>query len=231
MSLESATSFPSFERFVAALERRLSAPLPGAAAQLVMAPRPRRRPAPGCDPDHPIPAAVLALLFPADGDPSAGIARGEPLLALTRRTDSVAAHKGQVCLPGGVVEPGESALAAALREAHEEVGLDPGAARVHGRLTPVFIPVSGFRIEPFVATSAVRPNWRLAPQEVELLIEWPLRALLDPAGRRERSVARLGAEQEPAVIPYFTHTGDEVWGATAMVLAELAALISELDVR
>ncbi len=192
-----------------------------------MAPRPRRQPAPGVDPDRPIPAAVLALLFPApSGDPLREA--GEPCLLLTCRTDRVAAHRGQVCLPGGALDGGESAAAAALRETEEEVGLPPGAARLHGRLTPVFIPVSGFRIEPFVATASARPNWRPAPDEVEELLEWPVRALLDPALRGERLRDRDGS---PYVTPFFAVAGHEVWGATAMVLAELEALLRDVGSR
>ncbi|MBM4016687.1 MAG: CoA pyrophosphatase [Planctomycetes bacterium] len=216
-----------FARFAAALAERCTAPPPGQSAQLLMAPRPRRQPAPGVDPDRPIKAAVLALLFPAPADDPSRAA-GEPCLLLTRRTDRVAAHRGQVCLPGGAVDGAESAAAAALREAAEEVGLPRGAARLHGQLTPVFIPVSGFRIEPFVATASVRPLWRPAPAEVEELLEWPVRALLDPTLRGERLRDREGS---PYVTPYFAVAGHEVWGATAMVLAELAALLAGLEDR
>ncbi len=170
----------------------------------------------GVDPARPIPAAVLALLYPGTS---------EPHLVLTRRTTRVAAHKGQICLPGGVLAPGETALDAALRETREEIGVDAAALRVIGRLTPIFIPVSGFRMEPFVAIARKRPRFSLAADEVAALLELPLHRLLDPAARGERSVAR---DDTNAVIPYFLFDGHEVWGATAMVLAELAVLLAEV---
>src|SRR5262249_1703247 len=141
-----------FPAFVAQLERRLAQPLPGLPAQLAMAPRPRGAPHPEFDPEAAVPAAVMALLFPdrADG--------GRPRLALTRRTEHVASHKGQVCLPGGVLDPDESPIDAALREVREEIGVPAHEVRVVGSLTPVFIPVSGFRMEPFVAIAPRRPS-------------------------------------------------------------------------
>ncbi|MBL8840221.1 MAG: CoA pyrophosphatase [Planctomycetes bacterium] len=219
-----AAAAARFDRFAAALAHRLRSAPPGVAAQLPMAPRPRRSPAPGVDPERPIPAAVLALFFPGVASPQ--VREGEPCFLLTRRTERLAAHRGQVCLPGGALDAGESPQQAALREAHEEVGVDPAEVAVVGRLTPVFIPVSGFRIEPFVAVAARRPTWRRAEQEVDALFEWPVRHLLDRTRRGERLRDREG---DRYVTPFFAVEGHEVWGATAMVLAELEALLRELD--
>ena len=219
-------SLAGFSGLVARLERRLAEPLPGLPAQLLMAPKPRRmRPPPGIDLDRPIPAAVVALIFPAGkGELTvAGPARlGEPCLVLTQRTAHVAAHKGEICLPGGTIEPEESALDAALRETEEEIGIRRADVRVIGRLTPVVIPVSGYRIEPFVAATERHPDFRAHAHEVDSLIEVPLARLLDPDLRRERSGVRDG---EPIVIPYFEIAGSHVWGATAMILAELCHLV------
>lgn len=211
-----------FGRFATALARRFAAALPGEAAQLRMAPRPRRKPSPGIDPDRPIPAAVLALFFPAPA--STELTEGEPCLLLTRRTERVAAHKGQICLPGGALDRGETPEAAALREAHEEVGVAPSEIEVVGRMSAVFIPVSGFRIEPFVAVARRRPEWRAAHAEVDALIELPARHLLDPTRRGERPRERDG---ERYVTPFFAVAGEEVWGATAMVLSEVAELLRD----
>jgi 8-oxo-dGTP pyrophosphatase MutT (NUDIX family) len=208
-----------FAAFTARLERRLAQPLPGPPAQLTMAPRPRRAPANPSDPDRAVAAAVIAILFhdPASDD--------LPRLALTRRTDRVASHKRQICLPGGALDPGESPADAALREAHEEIGVAPEWLRIIGRLTPLYIAVSGYRMEPFVAVAPQRPPFRVAEEEVDELLEVSLAMLLDPARRAERTTTREGSE---VVIPYYAIGDRHVWGATAMVLAELAAVLGEV---
>src|SRR5271157_6489707 len=117
---------------VAALLRR---PLPGRAAQMCMAPIPR--PLDPLTPDHqPRRAGVLLLLYPAEE-------KGGLCLVLTRRTESVADHKGQISLPGGAVDPGDPSTAhTALREACEEIGVCKDDVRLLGELTPVYIEPS-----------------------------------------------------------------------------------------
>jgi 8-oxo-dGTP pyrophosphatase MutT (NUDIX family) len=212
-----------FAAFIARLEQRLAQPLPGLPAQLAMAPRPRSAPRPPFHPENAVPAAVLALLFPDGTD------GGAPLLTLTRRTEHVASHKGQVCLPGGVLDDGETPTDAALRELREEIGVPAHDVRILGPLTPVFIPVTGYRMQPFVAVAPRRPDFVLATIEVDELIEAPLRQLLDPGARGERPLLRPGFSS-PATIPFFTLLGHEVWGATAMVLAELAVVARDAGI-
>ncbi len=189
------------------------ASLPGVEAQLRMAPQPRGGWKPGFAPDAARPAAALLLLFPAGG---------RAAVLLTKRASALPNHAGQVSLPGGAVDPGESIEEAALREAEEEVGLFRADVRVIGRLTPLHIPVSGFVLHPVVGTAASRPSMRPEPGEVDRIIEAPVAQLLDP--RRHRRVNRMrdGIEFE---MPYFDLDGEEVWGATAMVLAEFAAIL------
>lgn len=214
-----ATPRFDFDAFAARLEKRLAEPLPGLPAQLAMAPRPRRAPAHPADPERAMAAAVVAILFhDAKSD-------GVPRLALTRRTDRVASHKRQICLPGGALDPGETPVAAALREVHEEIGVAPEWLRIVGRLTPLFIAVSGYLMEPFVAVAPRRPPFRVAEDEVDELLEVELPTLLDPKLRGERSTHRDGV---PVVVPFFELDGREVWGATAMVLAELAAVLADV---
>lgn len=203
-----------------AIRERLARPLPGLDAQLRMAPRPR----PGWDPRH-LPeglrdAAGLVLLYP----------HGDMLqLALTLRGAALRHHTGQVSLPGGRVDAGESIEAAALREADEEVGLPPAAVEVLGRLTPLHIPVSGHLLHPVVGVTAARPEFRVAEAEVERLIEVPLAQLRDPGivaweqRRRERPPAVL------MDVPYFAVDGAKVWGATAMILAEFLAIVADVE--
>src|SRR6185295_3059790 len=204
------TEFDSLlDRLAAALTR----PLPGAAAQARMAPQPRRAWPPGFNPARIRHAAGLLLVFPID-------ARAHVLL--TVRSETLGRHSGQVSLPGGVAEPGESYEQAALREAHEEVGLDPASVRVLGALTPIDIPVSGFRLHPIVGAADRRPSLAPADQEVARILEADVLALCEPSTRIEIARDRgTGLTNVPA----FRVDDAEIWGATAMVLAEFLTLI------
>jgi 8-oxo-dGTP pyrophosphatase MutT (NUDIX family) len=202
----------AFESVVAAVTEGLER-LPGVEAQLRMAPHPRGGWKPGFAPDQAKPAAVLLLLFPA----------GEgAVVLLTKRSPDLPNHASQVSLPGGAVDPGETIEEAALREAEEEVGLEGTQVRVLGCLTPLHVPVSGFVLHPVVGVASSRPAMRPDPAEVERIIEAPVGHLLNPARHQRVSRLRDGVEFE---MPYFDVDGEQVWGATAMVLAEFAAIL------
>ena len=182
-----------------------------------MAPRPRV----GWDPHH-FPdglreGAALLLVYPIDGHPH---------VLLTVRGAMLRKHTGQVSFPGGSVDPHESFESAALREASEEVGIAPAEVRVLGRLTPLHIPVSGFRLHPVVGIATARPNFVAAEWEVARILEVPVDDLRDPA-RIQREWQRREAMGKPydVEIPYFSIEGQKVWGATAMALAEFLALL------
>src|SRR4029453_13836895 len=115
--------------------RRPKGPRPGPDAHRLLSPQPRRPWPDGWDPGRLRHAAGLILLFPVGS---------RPHLVLTLRAGTLGRHGGQVSLPGGVMEPGETIEQAALREAHEEIALPLDAVRVIGALTPLDIPVSGF---------------------------------------------------------------------------------------
>ena len=142
-------------------------------------------------------------------------------IVLTVRSDTVR-HGGQVSLPGGVVEPGETFEQAALREAHEEVALPRDGVRVIGALTPLDIPVSGFRLHPIVAVTGTRPELTPADAEVAHILEVGVDQLLDPATLADTMRERDGIRYQ---VPGFHVGGREIWGATAMVLAEFLALL------
>jgi 8-oxo-dGTP pyrophosphatase MutT (NUDIX family) len=193
------------------LRVRLAGTLPGLEAQLRFAPNPGRagQPAEGART-----AAALLLIYP--GDDGAAV-------PLTVRASTLARHAGQISLPGGATEPGESLAGAALREASEEIGVDPGAVRVLGELTPVHVLVSGFTLHPIVGITDERPPFQAAPAEVDAILEVRLEDLRDASRIRTGTRVREGLAIE---YPYFDLQGHQVWGATAMVLGEFICLLT-----
>jgi 8-oxo-dGTP pyrophosphatase MutT (NUDIX family) len=145
---------------------------------------------------------------------------------LTRRTDVVDTHRGQISFPGGSLDPGEDAVTAALREGWEELAIDPARVEVLGALSPLYIPPSGFCIYPTVANAAARPDFVPNPNEVAEIIEAPLAHLLAPDTRQEEVWEIRGA---PVRVPFYAVGHHKVWGATAMVLCELLALLQTSD--
>jgi 8-oxo-dGTP pyrophosphatase MutT (NUDIX family) len=196
------------------LERAFAEPLPGVEAQRTMAPRPRAGWRPGRYPEDCRRGAALLLAYPWGEDASAHV-------LLTLRSGELVHHASQVSLPGGEVEPGESIEQAALREAREEVGVDPSSVTVLGRLTPLHVPVSRYVIHPCVAIARSRPPLAPRTAEVARVLEVPLRELCEPS--HALSEARPEARLES--VPFFDVAGERVWGATAMVLAEFLSLI------
>ena len=196
------------------IQAALGAPLPGGEAHLNLAPRPRKGGRPDHVPEGARPAAGLVLLYPRDGVPH---------LLLTVRAGALPQHGGQVSLPGGKVEPAETIPAAALREAAEEVGVEPGRVRVLGRLSPLYVFVSNFALHPVVGVAAAHPAFRPRSAEVRRVLEVPLPTLLGAGGRPRRGALQ---RVEGAVrVPYFELRDERVWGATAMILAELLTLL------
>lgn len=160
------------------------------------------------------PAATLLLIYPTDG---------ELVIPLTVRHAALATHPGEVSLPGGAVEAGDATIeAAALREAHEEIGLAPDSVRTVGRLDPVWIPVSNFELVPVVAVANERPILTLGLDEVAELIELPLAQLLAADGVSEEEITVPGAVLRTGV--YFW-AGHRIWGATARTLSMLGTAL------
>ncbi len=203
-------------------------PLPGLEAQLRLAPSPRIGWDPLKFPEGAKDGAALLLVYPTFADATAGQPREGTLhVALTVRGSGLRNHTGQVSLPGGRVDEGETFEAAALREAKEDIGIDPATVELLGRLTPLHIPVSGFLLHPIVGYTAMRPAFQRAEWEVARIIEAPVAVLSDPGVIKREIRARVVKGQSIDVdVPYFDIDGEKVWGATAMVLAEFCAILT-----
>ena len=136
----------------------------------------------------------------------------------TRRRDNLRRHAGEISFPGGRRDRGETLRTTALREAHEEIGLDPALVDVVGALAPVATFVTNYAIYPFVGLLEAPPRWVVADTEVAEVLELPLDAVR--AGAGERRLVRKG-------IPFLTTTYDVgehlIWGATARIVADLLA--------
>lgn len=158
---------------------------------------------------------MLVLLYPHSST-------NDLWLTLIKRPDYEGVHAGQICLPGGRRESAETLEQTALRETHEEIGVDPGQVTLIGRLSPFYVPPSNHQVYPFVGYAMDRPQFQPCATEVAELIEQPLAALLDPANRRQevRDLKRWGRTQ----VPYFAMGTHKVWGATAMMLSEFVEL-------
>ena len=160
-------------------------------------------------------AATLLALYPDE--------QGRHVVPLTVRRAEMRAHAGEVSLPGGAVDDADSGPeAAALREAWEEIGLEPELVRVAGVLDDVWIPVTNFELRPFVGTVSARP--RLVPHDAEVasIVELPLEALFDEAVLGTEEFSGRGYTLSAGAYRY---GGVRVWGATAITLGMLAHVL------
>ncbi len=152
-----------------------------------------------------------------------------PGVLLTRRCANLSTHAGQVSFPGGRIDRDDpSAEAAALREAREEVGLDPARVELLGRLEE-YVTGSGYRVTPVLAllpsgVALEALGLHVSPHEVDEVFELPLHVLLDPAAPRRQEMLAQGVRREFWVWPHPRH---RIWGATAAILLNLAARLRE----
>lgn len=177
------------------------------AAQQRMVPRPRGGRLPNANAKTRV-GGVLVMLYNKND---------QTHLVLTRRRDDLDDHAGQISFPGGRKEDGESLEGTAVREAQEEIGIDPAALTILGRLACLYIPPTDYEVHPFVAWYHGLPIFRLQVNEVAEILEVPLVELLNPSNQREEPWQLRGLEVQ---VPYFIIDHHKVWGATAMMLSE-----------
>ncbi len=160
--------------------------------------------------------AVLVLLYPHQGTLQT---------VLILRPEYEGVHSGQVAFPGGKREPEDADLSVtALREAQEEVGLDPGRVEVIGSLSEVYIPPSNYIVRPYVAFTPERPDFVPDPREVARVLEYNVEHFLHAHAIRDESVPLAGGAQ--LKVGAFNHDGHVIWGATAMMLSEFRMLLN-----
>jgi 8-oxo-dGTP pyrophosphatase MutT (NUDIX family) len=155
-------------------------------------------------------AAVLVLFVYRDGVPT---------LVFGKKTEDVPHHKGQFSFPGGVMRPSDgSAIETALREAQEEIGLDPSAVEVLGLFDDVPTTVTNFLITPVLGLARSEPSFRPDGREIERVIEIPLAHLLGPTAFREEEWEREGIRR---AVVFVSYGEDVVWGTTGRILREV----------
>ena len=203
--------------FIDYLSRRLEKPLPGLDAQLGMAPTPltdgpsRKLEAPA----NANSSSVLILLFPNPDN--------ELELVLTLRSRDID-HGGQISLPGGRSDKEESPVETALREAYEEVGIDPSSVEILGMLSDLYVSHSNNLVTPIVGYLPAEPELTLNPREVEEAFTVELDSLVN---KKNLTVENWDLQKYAYEVPYWDIHEVPLWGATAMILNELLDLYRE----
>lgn len=198
---------------------RLKLPLPGLETQLVMASKKRLRfPFSTALIRTATPSGVLILLYPFN----------EAIyFVLMRRPDYGGVHSKQISLPGGKFEQTDRDLIeTAVREAKEEVGIEPSSVSVLGTLTPLYIPPSNYIVTPVVSWSVQRPEFSKDPREVDEIIEVKLNDFLDDGHLQTKRIRLFMGIS--AKFPCFYIDSNVIWGATAMILSELRVVLKEI---
>ena len=162
-------------------------------------------------------AAVLILLYLADN---------EIYFFLTKRTDELKHHKGQISLPGGTQEGNEKLIDTALRETQEEIGINKNSISIIGTMTPLFVPITGFMIYPFIGYSLNKLDPKLDPVEVEEIFSVNISDLLN---KENRTIEQRNIRGYDVQVPYFKLNDYKVWGATSMILSEFRDLIKSIN--
>lgn len=199
------------------ISNQLKQPLPGEEAQFLMAPQP-------VNGNRPIVkaskssrrSAVLALLILSSNQKSAK-------LLFTVRNRNLDHHAGQISFPGGMIEPGETEVEAALREAHEEVGLENKDVHILGKLSDLYVSPSDNIITPIVGITQTLPTFSLQYEEVDEAFTVDIAYLLDKNNIKKECWNLRGYDLE---VPFWDIHDVPLWGATAMICSELLEVIT-----
>jgi len=192
----------------------LQQPLPGEVSHLKMLPSSRKLKAEPQELKNAKHSGVMLLLFSAEN---------ELHTLLIKRTEHMKHHAGQVAMPGGRVEPGETVLESALRETWEEIGIDSASIQILGVLSDLYVQVSRFLIHPFVGWIPDINNLKINKNEVEKIIAFPLKKMHDEIDETDINTV-TGAIK----VPCFRFEDEIIWGATSMILMEFYDLIKPL---
>jgi 8-oxo-dGTP pyrophosphatase MutT (NUDIX family) len=200
------------------LERELEEDLPGESSHIKMAPLPNYRPT--IKDDHKI-GCVLILLYPKNKE--------WHLLLVKRAHNDSDNHSSQISFPGGKLEDSDYSYSdCALRETHEEVGIDPSSIGIVGELSSIYVQASNFMVFPFVGFTSSEPNFEPDSDEVEFIVEVPLEQLFETKLVKRKPVTLYNGITIESV-PYFNFCNEVVWGATAMILSELKDILEKSD--
>ena len=187
--------------------------LPGAESHMKMLPKNRQLRAAADERSKLKNSSVLLLLFPEND-----ILK----ICLIKRPMHMKNHAGQIALPGGRIEKGETAIETALRETQEEIGIETSNIEILGSLSELYVEVSRFIIHPFVGWLPQKPNFEINPDEVEKIILFPLNQFLSHPDEIE-----LETIKGKLKVPCVQFENEIIWGATAMILSEFYDLIRE----
>lgn len=196
------------------LKSALGSELPGFVAHCKLLPPGRRLITFEEEKPHVKQSSVLLLLFPHEE---------ELFICLTKRPSTMSIHPGQISFPGGKVEKEDSSPEmTALREAREEIGIDTDRIQILGKLSDLYVEVSKFSIQPYLAWADEKPEFSVNYDEVEKLLFFPLSQFV----RDEKiSEVLLDTVTGPLQVKYYPFDGEIIWGATAMILSELIEIL------
>lgn len=210
----------SFKEFSENLKERLSQPLPGAEAHAFALPPNRKQTDISQLVEANVRKAAVLALIENHAD--------QPHIILTRRSTYNGTHSGQISFPGGKQEKEDSSfIATALRETEEEIGIDSKKVEVIGSLSPIYIPPSNFLVYPFVAISDEVQEKTREVKEVDTIFSLALEDLFKSETLAETSVEL--SQGLKVKVPAFQIAGLKIWGATAMMLAELREVVLLAD--